>query len=33
MRTQRDSVCGGGCTMQCAEDVLLSYTIETCIVL
>ena len=34
MGMETDFACGdGGRTMQCAGDVLLSYTLETCMVL
>ena len=33
MRTDRHFACGDGHTMQCADDVLLSCTFETCMVL
>ena len=33
MRMERDFVLGNGRTMQCADDVLLSCTLETCMVL
>ena len=33
MWTERGFAWGHGCVMQCAEDVLLSCTLETCVVL
>ena len=33
MGTERDFTSGDGHTMQCADDVLLRYTLETCMVL
>ena len=33
MGTERDFALGYGCTIQCSDDVLLIFTLETCVVL
>ena len=33
MGVERDFTLGDGCTMQCADDVLVSCTLESCMVL
>ena len=30
---QKETFLGDGCPMQCADDVLFSYTLETCMIL
>ena len=33
MGMERDFARGNGCTMQCADDILLSHTLESCMFL